>query len=289
MAAMAAAAMSRQMPATTGATARGRRRAGTGRCSGRAAAGAAGAGGMSAVSAASSARVRAVSARPARVSSSCLVSRPCANASLSTSVTCSRSACDARMWSRPAAPAAFSSPGPATTRTSPPGRDARPKRNAVAHRFERLRDLFGFQAWSQPRKELVARLFADQGVAVQPPLTKAGLNDWVVLSLPIVPPPGHDHPHPRPKPEFYDHLDPVHLDSEREVEMHFVSPLFHELGCDGEQEAAEFPFDTWRRSAFNASADPAGLRPRVRPEAGPGTRASARRSRSASSSWPRCS
>jgi Type I restriction enzyme R protein N terminus (HSDR_N) len=112
-------------------------------------------------------------------------------------------------------------------------------------RFERLRDLFGFQAWSQSRKELVARLFEDQGVALQPPLNEAGLNDWVVLSLPIVPPPGHDRPDPRPKPEFFDHLESVHLDSEREVEMHFVSPLFHELGYGEEQEAAGFPFDTW--------------------------------------------
>jgi hypothetical protein len=35
----------------------------------------------------------------------------------------------------------------------------------------------------------------------------------------------------------------VRLDSEREVEMHFVSPLFQELGYAEEQEAAGFQFD----------------------------------------------
>ena len=72
--------------------------------------------GMSAVSAARSAPVRAVSARPARVSSSSLVSRPCTNASFSASITCSRSAWPARSRSRPAA---AGSCGPAITGTSP--------------------------------------------------------------------------------------------------------------------------------------------------------------------------
>lgn len=112
-------------------------------------------------------------------------------------------------------------------------------------RFERLRDLFGFHAWSPPRKKLVASLLAEQGVAVQPQLEEAGLNDWIVLSLPQLPPQRDDHPEPRPRPEFFDHLESVQLDSEREVEMHFVSPLFHELGYGEEQEAAGFPFDTW--------------------------------------------
>jgi hypothetical protein len=40
-------------------------------------------------------------------------------------------------------------------------------------------------------------------------------------------------------------LETVRVDSEREVEMHFVSPLFRELGYGEEQEAAGFTFDTW--------------------------------------------
>jgi hypothetical protein len=43
-------------------------------------------------------------------------------------------------------------------------------------RFYRLRDLFGFQAWSVHRKEIVARVLADQGIAVQPPLNEIDLE-----------------------------------------------------------------------------------------------------------------
>ena len=120
----AAAARARQPPDRAAALASGRRRAGT---SGRVGPDAAWAGGMSAVSAASSAHVRAASARPARASSSSLVSRPRTNASFSASITCSRSACDARMDPRPAAPAAISSPGPAIAGTSRTGRNLRPR------------------------------------------------------------------------------------------------------------------------------------------------------------------
>ena len=52
--------------------------------------------GMSAVTAARSPWVRDASAWPTRASNSSLVSRPCTNAALSTSITCSRSARDAR-------------------------------------------------------------------------------------------------------------------------------------------------------------------------------------------------
>lgn len=119
------------------------------------------------------------------------------------------------------------------------------RRGSRRVRFDRLRDLFGFHAWSPPRKELVTRLLADQGIAVQPPLGEAGLNDWIVLSLPQLPPQRDDRPDPRPSDEFFSHLESIQLGSEREVEIHFVSPLFRELGYSEEQEAVGFPFDTW--------------------------------------------
>jgi len=112
-------------------------------------------------------------------------------------------------------------------------------------RFYRLRDLFGFHAWSGQRKEMVARQLEDQGIVAQPPLSELDLDGWVVLSLPQLPPERDDRPDPRPKREFFDHLESVRLDSEREVEMHFVSPLFRELGYSEEQEAAGFSFDMW--------------------------------------------
>jgi hypothetical protein len=55
--------------------------------------------------------------RPTRRSNSSLARRPCTNAALSTSITCSRSACEARRWLWPPAPAATSSPGPTVTGT----------------------------------------------------------------------------------------------------------------------------------------------------------------------------
>lgn len=112
-------------------------------------------------------------------------------------------------------------------------------------RFYRLRDLFGFEAWSPQRKEMVTKQLEAQGVATQPSLTELDLDDWVVLSLPIRPPVRNDHPDPRPKAEFFDYMELVRLDSGREVEMHFLSPLFCQLGYAEEQEAAGFQFDMW--------------------------------------------
>jgi len=85
----AANAMTRQPPDPAAVLASGRRLAGAG---GRADPAAARSAGMSAVSAARSAQVRAVSARPARASSSSLVSRPCTNAVFSVSINRIRSA-----------------------------------------------------------------------------------------------------------------------------------------------------------------------------------------------------
>jgi hypothetical protein len=75
--------------------------------------------GRSAVSLASSAQVRAPSARPARASSSSLVSLPCTNAALRKSTTCSRSACEARRWPWPAVDGVSSFPGPGVMGTPP--------------------------------------------------------------------------------------------------------------------------------------------------------------------------
>jgi hypothetical protein len=41
-------------------------------------------------------------------------------------------------------------------------------------RCHTLRDLFGFQAWSAQRKEIISRVLADLGVVVQPALGDAG-------------------------------------------------------------------------------------------------------------------
>ena len=112
-------------------------------------------------------------------------------------------------------------------------------------RCHTLRALFGFQAWTGQRKELVAGLLASRGIHAEPPILDAGLHDWVVLSLPVMPPPDDSKADPRPSEDWFDHLMSVHLDSEREVEICFASPLFHGLGYTSEHEAAGFRFDTW--------------------------------------------
>jgi Type I restriction enzyme R protein N terminus (HSDR_N) len=112
-------------------------------------------------------------------------------------------------------------------------------------RCHSLRALFGFQAWTTQRKELVARFLEDQGVRTQPPVTEAELHDWIVLSLPVMPKSAGPTPDPRPAKDWFEHLVRVRLDSERAVEMHFASPLFHGLGYNDEHEAAGFRFDMW--------------------------------------------
>jgi hypothetical protein len=112
-------------------------------------------------------------------------------------------------------------------------------------RCHSLRALFGFQAWTAQRKELVAGLLESRGIRAQPGVSEAELHDWIILSLPVMPPPSDSSPDPRPSEDWFDHLTSVHLDSEREVEMYFASPLFHGLGYTADNEAAGFRFDMW--------------------------------------------
>ena len=112
-------------------------------------------------------------------------------------------------------------------------------------RCHSLRALFGFQAWTAQRKDLVASLLEARGIRAQPTIGEAGLHDWLVLSLPVMPPHDDSSPEPRPSEEWFEHLMSVPLDSEREVEMYFASPLFHGLGYTYEHEAAGFRFHMW--------------------------------------------
>jgi hypothetical protein len=123
-------------------------------------------------------------------------------------------------------------------------------------RCHTLRDLFGFHAWSTQRKEITTRVLADFGVVVQPALSEAGPDDWLTMSLPDLPEPRDDEPEPRPAAEWFEHLMTVSLSTEREVETHFASPLFHALGYSDEQEAVGFRFETYAGVQFRfAEAD----------------------------------
>jgi hypothetical protein len=118
----------------------------------------------------------------------------------------------------------------------------RGSRRLRGHRFK---DLFGFQAWSPARREMVAKLLSDEGIVVQPPLEQAGRDDWLIFSMPALGVTSATPPEPRPTEAWFADKAGLQLRSEREVEMHFVSPLFEQLGYDVKQEAAGFGFVMW--------------------------------------------
>jgi hypothetical protein len=109
-------------------------------------------------------------------------------------------------------------------------------------RFHTLRSSFGWQAWTAQRKELVAQLLTNQEILAQPPLADAGLDDWILLSMPILVDTATKHPNPRPDDEWFHHLMSLNIGPEREVELHYVSRIFHQLDYDDIHEAAGFGF-----------------------------------------------
>jgi type I restriction and modification enzyme subunit R-like protein len=118
-------------------------------------------------------------------------------------------------------------------------------RRVRAHRFK---ELFGYQALSAQRRERIERLMADAGIVVRPSLAEAGRDDWLVMSIPAQTEVREAHPDPRPSAEWFQHMKSVRPDTEREVEMHFASPLFRELGYREEQEAAGFGIQVYQGS-----------------------------------------
>jgi hypothetical protein len=115
----------------------------------------------------------------------------------------------------------------------------RGERRIKAHRFK---ELFGYQVLRQTRRESIEGLLDKAGIVVQPSLAEAGRDDWLRMSIPEPPVIRDTHPDPRPTPDQLSYLMKVQPKTEREVEIHFVSPLFiHGLRYTPEQEAAGFP------------------------------------------------
>jgi hypothetical protein len=111
-------------------------------------------------------------------------------------------------------------------------------RRVRAHRFK---ELFGYQVLNAQRRERIEQLMAEAGIEVRPPLANAGRDDWLVMSMPVPVPVVEASPDPAPTSEWFAHMASVRTDSEREVEMHFASPLFREgFGYREDQEAAGF-------------------------------------------------
>ena len=119
-------------------------------------------------------------------------------------------------------------------------------RRVRAHRFK---ELFGYQVLTAARRGKIEQLMAEAGIEVRPSLEEAGRDDWLVMSMPVKVPVPEVSPDPAPKPEWFAHMATVRTDTEREVEMHFASPLFREgLGYREEQEAAGFGIQ-WARGS----------------------------------------
>lgn len=115
----------------------------------------------------------------------------------------------------------------------------RGERRIKAHRFK---ELFGYQVLTKPRRESIERLLDKAGIMVQPSLAEAGRNDWLRMSIPEPPVIRDTHPDPRPTSDQLNYLMSVRPKTEREVEIHFVSPLFiNALRYTPEQEAAGYP------------------------------------------------
>ena len=98
-------------------------------------------------------------------------------------------------------------------------------RKVKAHRFK---ELFGYQVLNAPRRERIEQLMAEAGIEVQPSLEEAKRDDWLVMSMPVPVPVVETSPDPAPTAEWFAHMASVRTDTEREVEMHFASPLFRE-------------------------------------------------------------
>jgi hypothetical protein len=119
-------------------------------------------------------------------------------------------------------------------------------RRVRAHRFK---ELFGWQVLTAPRRERIERLMAEAGIEVRPSLEKAGRDDWLVMSMPVQVSVTETSPDPAPTADWFAHMASVQTDTEREVEMHFASPLFREgLGYREDQEAAGFSIAAARGS-----------------------------------------
>lgn len=119
-------------------------------------------------------------------------------------------------------------------------------RRVRAHRFK---ELFGYQVLNAQRRERIEQLMAEAGIEVRPSLAEAKRDDWLIMSMPVEVPVPEASPDPAPTPEWFAHMASVQTDTEREVEMHFASPLFREgLGYSEDQEAAGFAIQVARGS-----------------------------------------
>jgi hypothetical protein len=119
-------------------------------------------------------------------------------------------------------------------------------RKVRAHRFK---ELFGYQVLNAQRRERIEQRMGEAGIELRPSLSEARRDDWLVMSMPVRVPVQEASPDPVPAAQWFAHMASVRTFTEREVEMHFASPLFREgLGYHEDQEAAGFGI-RWARGS----------------------------------------
>lgn len=122
------------------------------------------------------------------------------------------------------------------------------QRGARRVRARRFKELFGYQALTAQRRERIEQLMTEAGIVMTPSLADAGRDDWLVMSMPVRVEVREAHPDPRPTTAWFEHMQSVRPDTEREVEIHFAAPLFRELGYREDQEAAGFGIQVYQGS-----------------------------------------
>lgn len=100
---------------------------------------------------------------------------------------------------------------------------------------------------------MVGQLLDREGIVVQPSLEEAGRDDWLLFSMPTLPEVKREPAEPRPSDADFMFWEQLHPDSEREVELHFASPLLRALGYTEAQEAAGFGVTVWDGTSHHRS------------------------------------
>lgn len=105
---------------------------------------------------------------------------------------------------------------------------------------------FGFQRRNDRREDFIGDLLTRYGIEVTPDIATAKWDEWLVLRLrqdqPSIPPPQKVD---IPDDAWFDQMTELAFETERDIELHFVSPLFRRFGYTQGQESAGHPITVW--------------------------------------------
>jgi hypothetical protein len=95
---------------------------------------------------------------------------------------------------------------------------------------------------------------ARASIEVRPSLEELKRDDRLVMSMPVEVPVPETRPDPPLMAEWFAGMASVHPDSEREVELHFASPLFREGPALTKRRLSpiRYGFPPWSTMAFTS-------------------------------------